>query len=680
MTLAGRWDELRERCRRAAELDASPWIMALALVLAALLVDLLLPRLPRTGSDLEQARQLGIISRTILQGYPKSVDVRGYAVGLLLAVGASVGLWLLWASWVTRRAARERRRDSQGSARARPDRSAVAVAAPVRRWHWLEWVIVSLLITVGFFKPDMARNGFDPWALLAEEGEMMAWVNTLLHGGVLSRDVFCLYGPLSVYPVAALFKLFGPSLWVSRVWIFALNVPALLAVYALLRSLLRTRILAVAGMFLIGLLCTSVVPAMSWSLSRVALGLGAIAAFHAYLRSARSRWLFAAGAVLGVALSYSQEVGLSAAVGVGVALLAGGRRGGSSFARWAGEFGWLAAGVAIVVGPLLALFAAQGALGATLHNLFIFPRVRMLGYAAYAFPVFDQGVGRFLSEGGPAGWEALRTVVLAYFSPAVLAVSAFVLVLRGLRGQMTSRLFALVAVLVFGLLLFQSPLSRPDGVHLLFALPPALVLLVCFFEEALLAVLARTSSLALRTAAAAFIVLWIVALGIIQGMWIDNLHDYLHQAGLTLSGRFSARHVPGFKAFALPRARGVCAPEAWVGDVESTVRYLQDHTRPDQPVWVFPNEVMINFLADRPLSNPYPLNVWGITREQRKGMVAAVERSRPPYAVFYLDANLVDGLPHQVAMPEPFSYLDSTYVVDRQFGRWLVVRRTGAPS
>ena len=106
MTLAGRWDELRERCRRAAELDACPWIMALALALAALLVDLVLPRLPRTGSDLEQARQLGIISRTILQGYPKSVDVRGYAVGLLLAVGASVGLWLLWASWVTRRAAR----------------------------------------------------------------------------------------------------------------------------------------------------------------------------------------------------------------------------------------------------------------------------------------------------------------------------------------------------------------------------------------------------------------------------------------------------------------------------------------------------------------------------------------------------------------------------------------------
>jgi hypothetical protein len=508
---------------------------------------------------------------------------------------------------------------------------------------------------------------------------MMAWVNTLLHGGALSRDVFCLYGPLSVYPVAALFKLFGPSLWVSRIWIFALNLPALLVVYALLRGLLRTRILAVAGMFLIGFLCTSPVPAMSWSLSRVALGLGAIAAFHAYLRSARSRWLFAAGVVLGVALFYSQEVGLSVAVGVGVALLVGGGRGGSSFARRAGEFGWLAAGVAVVVGPLLALFAAQGALGATLHNLFIFPRVRMLGYAAYAFPVFDQGVWRFLSEGGASGWEALRTVVLAYFGPAVAAVSAFVLALRGLRGQMTDRLYTLLAVLVFGLLLFQSPLSRPDGTHMVFALPPALVLLVCFFEEALLAALARTSSLALRVVAAAFLVLSIIGLGIMQGLWIDNLHYYLNQAGLTLTGRFSARHVPGFKAFALPRARGVCAPEAWVDDVESTVRYLQEHTRPDQAVWVFPNEVTINFLADRPLANPYPLNVWGITRSQRKEIVAAVERSKPPYAVFYLDGNLVDGLPHQVAMPEPFSYLDSTYVVDRQFGRWLVVRRAGAP-
>jgi hypothetical protein len=653
--------------------------MALALALAALLADLVLRRLPRTGSDLEQARQLGIVSLTILQGYPKSVDVRGYAVGLLLAVGASVLLWLLWANWVTRGAAPPRG-NSGNEARSRPDRPAEPVERHSPRGHWLEWVLVSLVIAAGFFKPNMARNGFDPWAFLAEEGEITAWVDTLLRGGVLSRDVFCLYGPLSVYPVAAFFKLFGPSLWIWRVWIFALNVPALLAVYALLRGLLRTRSLAVAGMFLIGLLCTSVIPAMSWSLSRVALGLGAIAAFHAYLRSAKPGWLFAAGAALGVALFYSQEVGLSAAVGIGVALLACGGRGGSSFARRAGEFGWLAAGIAVVVGPLLVLFAAQGALGATLHNLFIFPRVRMLGYAAYAFPAFHQGVGRFLSEGGPAGWNALRTVVLAYFTPAVLAVSAFVLVLRGLRDQMTSRLFALAAVLVFGLLLFQSPLSRPDGTHLVFALPPALVLLVCLLEEGFLAALARTSSLALRTAAAAFIVLWIVALGIIQNMWIGNLHDYLRQAGLTLSGRFSAGQVPGFKPFTLPRARGVCAPEAWVDDVESTVRYIQARTRPDQPVWVFPNEVMINFLADRPLSNPYPLNVWGITRSQRKEIVAAVERSKPPYAVFYLDASPVDDIPHEVAMPEPFSYLDSTYVVDRQFGRWLVARRTGAPG
>ncbi|HVP14134.1 MAG TPA: hypothetical protein VMS88_01245, partial [Terriglobales bacterium] len=554
--------------------------------------------------------------------------------------------------------------------RARAAGAAAASDSAAPRWHWLEWAGIPLLLFVCFVRFDMARNGFAPWAILGEEGEMMAWVNTVLRGGVLSRDVYCLYGPLSIYPVALLFKLFHPSIWIWRVWIYSLNVPALFAVYALLRGLTRRRLSAFLGMLAVGLLCTSQTPAMSWSVSRVALGLGAIAALRAFLRSGRARWLALSGLALGVALFYSQEVGVSAALGVVAAL---------AVATWSARardrlvaFGALVGGAALVVIPLLALFAAQGALGETLDNLFVFPRVRMLGYAAYAFPSFDRGVALFLSGAPP---EVARLTALAYFGPVALAVAAVVLALRALRGPLAGRDIALGAVLIFGALLFQSGLSRPDSPHLLFCLPPALVLLACFMEEAALALGARGAHAAPRAAAGAFVAFWLLALGTIGPIWTGSLGDCFHQAALTLTGRFAVRDVPGFRAFEIPRARGTCAPEGWVADVESVVRDLDARTRRDQPVWVFPNEVMINFLADRPLANSFPLDIWAITTDQRRQLVAEVERSRPPFAVFYVDAFLVDEIPNRVALPEPFAYLQERYVPDRTIGRWIVERR-----
>ena len=115
------------------------------------------------------------------------------------------------------------------------------------------------------------------WSALSEEGEMLAWVDTVLRGGALSRDTFCLYGPLSVWLVAVLFSLFHASIGLWRCWIFALNAVSIVAVYFLLRGFTRTRVAASRGTLAVAVLCVGAVPAMSWSLSRVAFGLAAIA-------------------------------------------------------------------------------------------------------------------------------------------------------------------------------------------------------------------------------------------------------------------------------------------------------------------------------------------------------------------------------------------------------------------
>src|SRR2546430_12895662 len=117
-----------------------------------------------------------------------------------------------------------------GGARAGRDasRETPVVSWTVPRTPRLEFAIVTLIAFAGFGHLWNGRAAtFSVWSTLSEEGEMLAWVDTVLRGGALWRDTFCLYGPLSVWSVAALFSVFHPSLGLWRLWIFARNPPPL---------------------------------------------------------------------------------------------------------------------------------------------------------------------------------------------------------------------------------------------------------------------------------------------------------------------------------------------------------------------------------------------------------------------------------------------------------------------
>ena len=618
--------ELRERLRRASARADAPWVAGAALAIGAVAAWLVVRILPAEGADVAAARELGIVSQTILAGHSKSAETRAYGLGLAAALFSSVGLFAGWAAFAGR-----------GEAPARQARK------PARRAVGaVEAALVLMLLVALFARIGTARTSFaNPWVVLSEEGEMLAWVDTVLRGGMLSRDVFCLYGPFSIWPVALLSEAFGPSLALWRTWIFALAPPALLALYLLLRSLVATRAAALAATLAIGLLHAAGIPAMSWSPARVGLGLGAFACLCRGWRGGEARWFAGAGALLGVALLFSQEVGIACAAGAGVALLT---RPGRLRA-----LAWTAAGGAAVVAPWAAFIAAHGALGATLDNLFLFPRTRVLGFGAYAFP-----------ELAPSA-ESLR----AYVFPALLGVAGFAVATRVLRGERGEREAAEIGLFVFGALLFLSALSRPDSTHFIFAAPPALVLLAGLMEDAWFALAARDAPRPRRAAAAVGLALGAAALL----PWAPTL------AGN--AGGLFGPDAHGFRELALPRGGGASLPGAFASEVEEVVRALQSRTAPDEPIWVYPNEALLYFLADRPQATAFPLALFAVTRAQRLDLVAQLERSRPRYAVGYHDAAVIDGIPYFMALPEVLAYLDLRYEPEARLGAFTVLRRRG---
>lgn len=608
------------RMRRAAALKGSLWVGGLGLLAGACVARLLIHLLPPIGGDVAKAKALGIVSVSVLAGYSKSAESLGYLLALISAITSAVVIWIIWSIYAGRRG----------------DPAAPPLPWITPRTKILELTIIALLafgLFARFWNGKAAT--FSSWSVLSEEGEMLAWVDAVLRGRALSRDVFCLYGPLSVWLVAALFTIFHPSLGLWRTWIFALNAPALIGTYLLLRGTVRTKAAATAGTIAVALLCSQPIPAMSWSLSRVGFGLAALGALTRALDRRTKGWSVATGALVGAALLYSQEVGIACVITVGVALLLQptDRRAGIT---------WTLVGAALVLFPAIVYLAATNALGPTIQNLFLFPRTRMLGYAASPFP-------RFAPNG-----ESLR----AYFIPAVLVVSAFSTITKLLRGLRDARVITEAALFVFGVLLFGAALSRPDDPHLAFAAPPAIVLLTSLLEDACFAFRSANHGIA-------------AAVGLVLGL--AALAPWSPWVGETVRSLIAP---PVGRTLALPRGGSALLPDDFARDLEEITRAIQSRTALDEPIWVYPNEALLYFLADRPQATHFPLVLFAVTRQQRQELVADLERTRPRWAVMYRDAPQIDAIPYDVALPEVVDYLNANYVVDSNVGAFALLRRT----
>jgi len=106
------------------------------------------------------------------------------------------------------------------------------------------------------------------------------------------------------------------------------------------------------------------------------------------------------------------------------------------------------------------------------------------------------------------------------------------------------------------------------------------------------------------------------------------------------------------------------------------ISYLQQSTRPGEPFWAFPNEPLLNFVADRPLPNRFGLGLFVVTRAQRFQLVEEVERSRPALAVLSLRTPTVDGIGSSKTLPEVAAYFQSHYASERAFGSLVAMRGT----
>ncbi len=537
-----------------------------------------------------------------------------------------------------------------------------AGGSPLERSGWLSatWGValfaLALLLTPGLFVNAWnvahgvadERRTLDAFTFQGEIGQHLAWADALRRGLFHGKDFFCLYGPLYDLGAVGLWSLVGRSIAAWELYFSLTRALGLAALMGLAASLCSRRAWVLVIPFLV-----------PWVNLRIGLALGALALLFAWLRSGRRVWAAAAGSVTGVALLYSQEFGLAAAVtsAAGFALRRDARAG----------LAWLGAAVAAAA-PLLAWYAANGALGPMLRDLAAYPSYVLAGFGKLPFPSLAASLPLVVESRGAPGSLLLR---LGYAVPAIAWVALLLaLPIAGFdprrplasAGRMLDALradperIALLSCGLFGLLCFRTALGRSDLIHVVATLPPAALLLALACDRLYSGWRERRTPGRLVAWRAAALVAFAAAAGLAEAP------RPVREATRTLSDLATLRrhgHEP-------------------VGsrEVMRVVRWLQLRAVPTDSILFLPNDAAYYYLLDRPSPIRFVMGHQIATDAHRREVLEALHRGPPRFVVWDHGALRVDDLPDErVFGPPLLRWIEENYVEQARLGDVSVLER-----
>lgn len=320
-------------------------------------------------------------------------------------------------------------------------------------------ISATLLVTV----PGLMRYQGPPM----EEGFMLAFPEQILHGRFPHRDFLHLYGPGSLYVLAAFYRLFGVDLTVERLVGLLQHAGVAFGMFALLRPFGRRIATTAALVTVLVLIGPGGLSAMAWN-GALAFGICALAAGTAGARrvderSAR-RLLVVAGVLGGAALLYRPD--MVVAVGVGLGTI------------WWGVPPPRRRRLVIGLASTLILYIPHvliSGFGASVDGMFLEPVFELRDGRALPVPPSWSAIDGFLQRAGtfrPEGWSLPMPAIshqihlwfwLVPLSIAVNLSAAWLLRRQDADGDEARVLWPSA---LFGAALLPQAMQRPDTTHL----------------------------------------------------------------------------------------------------------------------------------------------------------------------------------------------------------------------
>jgi hypothetical protein len=518
---------------------------------------------------------------------------------------------------------------------------------------------------------------FDRWTNFMDEGHMLLFADLIAKGGELYRDATVYPLPGSFYFLAGLFRLFEPSILLSR-WVVVIQFSAFVALAtALMARTAPPRFVAV------GVLCLLLYRVWafpnwhmySYSTSALLVLLASTLALLEFIDTEETSWLLLSGLLFGLGVLCKQDYG-AAVLLASTALLAAHVR--TRLAPGRGFWSLLAMFLApaAAVGAATGIyFYARGILPDLLRFTVLNHFVGMSEYEYRSFPPLFPLFEQDPTLRSPVGvWAFLPAIWMTVYS----------------AGMMSGFLYDKTAVI--------------DGVLKLYYYLPLIAVPLGLF--ALWQRRTRLDHERTRHTTMAWLALLLLAASCTLLVWLNKPQDYLHLAVLywpllcLLPGtldRCQRKRPVLFRticaaAFApalllvlhtghlawllrtvhseeLPLARaGIRVTPGQARSVGSLIDYIQTRTAPGEAIGVFPYSPMVHFLADRPGPDRTGYILWPFpelaNRDRR--IIDAMERDQTRLVVMdFID--IQDFPPMREYAPELFEYLVENFVLDRVF-------------
>ena len=431
-----------------------------------------------------------------------------------------------------------------------------------------------------------------------DEGFAVFNATRLLNGEIPYKDFWAIYPPGQLYTLAGIYKIFGISLLVSRVYDTLVRFTIVIGVYRATRKIvslplaLTASLMAALLLVSVGFYDYAVYPAL-------AFGVWALWSALQFHGSGQRRWLILAGVLAGAGGLFRWDIGLYTCIGLSAAIFID-----QFFRSNPGRSTWRPGAVngikeaaltlAGCVGVMLLLYGLVGlnsGPGALWEQVVKFPATRLHAVRWLAYPP--------LRSPGLLDFSAYREFYsrqndwLRFYLPLAIYVvawlySAYALILK--RLPLDAALFGILAAALVGPLLFAQALSRYDYIHVLpSSLCAALVVAGLAFRA-----MQRKANLALQISLAVLLPgIFITYFLSIYSVFSRNLVNF------SPSGCYSR----------LERASCVFMGE----NQQHAVVYVQTHTQPGEAIYVgnqrhdyiFVSDVGFYFLAERRSATRY---------------------------------------------------------------------------
>lgn len=589
--------------------------------------------------ELERARELGIVSITTISGYPKSRDLIGYGLSLGLPAAGALLFWLAG------RGSSDLGKDTLAGGFTTPTRSMwLVVALSLFASVYFSWNVTAML--------DMRWNQYvGLWLFLGEQGATLAWVQSIMTGGIFGRDFFSLYGPMFVYPLAWIMEWVGYTAIAERAYKLLLDVVATGLLGFVLAKTLRSKWLAVGFVLLVCMVYPAqYFPSANTTILRIVLPLLPIVFVALWMESRKGSMLVAGGLLMGQSLLFSHESAFCAVLAIAAMFLidqGGGKT--AFFVKLRASAIFLAMAV-LSMAPMVGFLLLNGAGSGLLDTVFGYPKTVMLGFGGLPFPSVRDWLG------GDFHRNWLHYAVIAVYSATLVA-----LCIARLRGGRSARFLWALGLLVYGTLLFRIALGRSKDIQTTKVMIPAIILTALWVDD--LWVSWRQNRGAIVRSAWTLTLLFVLLVNFV-GICLNPYSRYriaeAWKYAFTMDGKFSVANINGVALPDLPRV-GIFVNERTAHHLREIGRFLDENTKPRDYVYFFPNEAVYYFLFDRTNPTRYPIAYFATPFERQREVIRDLEKNRPRYVLYSRNTWRVDYIREEMQIPIIVQYLKARY-------------------